>query len=485
MRSSKVSVEEVVEKIKAAMSLKAESKPVKCDSVQLPAESTSVPADLQKDLDLELYNNNLRWNLVTEQPITSHRKAIGPFLVFGRKLVVKYLRWYINPPLDQQRSFNGSITRSINLLRNIALTLNGQISQIDRRLRDLAAAQNAGIEATNASMAELDKKTDAIHDKIEAMQIESEKSAAQIAQLYADLKKSTSQVNELTAELAKVVDNDKIYASDRQHLTDLLRQLDSRITAALVSSMNMHSASKPLLSNTQDEPGGLDIDYFSFEQKYRGDMADIRNRQQIYLDMFTGKGEIVDIGCGRGEFVELLTERGVSVTGIDLDDKMVRYCVDRGLPVLKVDAFRYLEARGDGSLGGIFMSQVIEHFQPKDVIRFIKLAHTKLKPGGILLIETIDPSNIVAMSTWFQMDLSHTRPLHPLTARFLFESACFEEIRLIPLNPDKEHEIPTLRLDGVSGNLQEFNKSIEYINKVLAGPQDYAIVGTKSGGVVS
>lgn len=478
MKSSKISVEEVVEKIRTAMSTKVVNEPAQSNSLTPSGNRAPMSEDLLKDLDLELYNNNLRWNIVTELPITSHRKIIGPLLVIGRKLVVKYLRWYINPPHDQQRNFNGSITRSINLLRNIVVALNEQVIKLQSQLSALTNIQKVGTEATNVRLTELDQKMSGTRVEIASLKAES---VSQIAQLRADIEKSTFQVGELKNEIAKTRGLLKTIKSERQIIPDQMRRIEGHFTSDDRSGYE-NPESIPEHFHICDKPVPLDLDYFSFEEKYRGDRADIKNRQRAFLDLFREKGKIVDIGCGRGEFVELLTENGINVTGIDINDDMVRYCTEQGLPVLKMDAFEYLEAMDNNSLGGIFMSQVIEHMQPKEVIRFIRIANTKLKPGGVLLIETIDPSNIVAISTWFYMDLSHTRPLHPLTARFLFESEGFGEIRFIHSNPDKEHEIPALQIDGVSGNLSEFNKSMGHVNKLLNGPQDYAIYGTKHRG---
>src|SRR5207248_7129412 len=132
------------------------------------------------------------------------------------------------------------------------------------------------------------------------------------------------------------------------------------------------------------------FDYFLFEHRFRGSRAEITRRQAVYLDCFLGRGRVLDLGCGRGEFVELLREHGVPAEGVDGDEDMVDYCRDRGLPVVRADLFDHLAGLPAASLDGVFAAQVIEHLPPERLWRLVHLCAAALKPGGALVFETIN-----------------------------------------------------------------------------------------------
>ena len=122
--------------------------------------------------------------------------------------------------------------------------------------------------------------------------------------------------------------------------------------------------------------------YVGFEDRFRGSRDAIRERLESYLPLFEGRGRVLDVGCGRGEFLDLLTSRGITARGIDLNHEMAEACRARGLDVTEADAVGYLSTLEDRSLGGIFSAQVVEHLEPAYLLRFLELAFHKLRPGG-------------------------------------------------------------------------------------------------------
>ncbi len=195
----------------------------------------------------------------------------------------------------------------------------------------------------------------------------------------------------------------------------------------------------------------------------------------MYLEIFKECKDVLDIGCGRGEFVELLSEQGVKVKGIDISEDFIDLCTQLGLNVELADMFEYLENLDDASVGGIFCGQVVEHLKPTDLIRFIELAQRKLVPKAPIVIETINPKNIVAVSNWFYMDISHVRPVHPDTLNFIIETHGFYENRIMYLNPNTNSMLPQIELEEA----KEFNEKFVQVNECLFGPQDYAVVAYK------
>jgi SAM-dependent methyltransferase len=199
-------------------------------------------------------------------------------------------------------------------------------------------------------------------------------------------------------------------------------------------------------------------DYFAFEARIRGSTADVRERQRPYVEDFRDAAPVLDVGCGRGEFLGLLREAGVEAHGVDADADMVAYARGEGLQVEQADALAYLESVPPGSLGGIFAAQVVEHLPPSALFRLLELAARCLRPGGLLVAETINPLSPLALRYYFA-DLTHAQPLVPETLALLAEQAGFREVETRFLNAPR-------RVDDVD----------ERVREILFAPLDYAIL---------
>jgi SAM-dependent methyltransferase len=198
-------------------------------------------------------------------------------------------------------------------------------------------------------------------------------------------------------------------------------------------------------------------DYFAFESRMRGSTEQVRSRQKLYVDDFRDAAPVLDVGCGRGEFLSLLRGAGVEARGVDADSDMVAYARGEGLDVEQADALAYLEGRPDGSLGGIFAAQVVEHLPPAALQRLLDLAHAKLRPGGLLVAETINPLSPLALRNYFA-DLTHAQPLVPETLDLLARQAGFADTEIRFANAPE----PAPETD-------------ERVNEVLFAPLDYAL----------
>jgi SAM-dependent methyltransferase len=221
-------------------------------------------------------------------------------------------------------------------------------------------------------------------------------------------------------------------------------------------------------------------DYFGFEVRMRGSTEDVRERQRVYVDDFRGKAPVLDAGCGRGEFLSLLREAGVEARGVDADREMVAFARGEGLDVTEGDAIAELERLDDGSLGGIFAAQFVEHLPPSALLRFLQLAAAKLCPGGLLVAETINPLSLVALGHYFA-DPTHVQPLVPQTLDLLARQAGFErtEIRFLNEPEGRLQQValpPEAAFDAARGALEA---NVQRLNEVVFGPQDYALLATR------
>jgi glycosyltransferase involved in cell wall biosynthesis/SAM-dependent methyltransferase len=166
--------------------------------------------------------------------------------------------------------------------------------------------------------------------------------------------------------------------------------------------------------------------YRSFEDLFRGSEEFIRSRQARFIPLLEGHEPVIDIGCGRCELLDLLRDRGIAYCGVDSDADMVARAHEKGhADVVQADGVEYLAGRGPGDVGAIFAAQVIEHMPYETLVRFLELARRVLRPGGVLIAETVNPHSAPALKA-FWVDLTHQHPIFPEVALALCRSAGFE-----------------------------------------------------------
>jgi 2-polyprenyl-3-methyl-5-hydroxy-6-metoxy-1,4-benzoquinol methylase len=170
--------------------------------------------------------------------------------------------------------------------------------------------------------------------------------------------------------------------------------------------------------------------YLGFEEVFRGPESVIRDRQRVYLPLLRQRSRVVDLGCGRGEMLDLLKEAGVAAVGVDADTDMVRYCRSKGHVVEQRDVVEFLREQAPHSIEAFFSAQVIEHLPFEVFKEFLALCRSRLSAGGVLIAETVNPHSLEAFKT-FHTDLTHQRPIFPEVALTLCQLAGFEEARIM------------------------------------------------------
>jgi SAM-dependent methyltransferase len=223
--------------------------------------------------------------------------------------------------------------------------------------------------------------------------------------------------------------------------------------------------------------------YVGFEDQFRGSRQVIRERLESYVPFFAGASDVLDIGCGRGEFLELLAGADVRARGIDLNHEMAELCRSRGLDVTEADAVSYLTTLPDGSLGGLFAAQVVEHLQPDYLLRMLELAALKLRPGGRLVLETLNPACWVAFFDSYIRDITHVLPLHPDTLKYLVLASGFARADVeyrSPVSPrDRLQTVGPTDGAQVEELVEAFNANVEKLNARLFTHLDYAVIGAR------
>jgi SAM-dependent methyltransferase len=231
--------------------------------------------------------------------------------------------------------------------------------------------------------------------------------------------------------------------------------------------------------SVQAAPSSALFDYVGFERRFRGDPEAVAAAlAERYLDLLVANPPVVDIGCGRAELVEMLAKRGVEAIGVDTDPSMVAEARDRGLDVRQVDGNSFLRSREPGSLGAIIATHLVEHLEFADLVELLELAATRLRPGGVLIAETPNPTSLVVLGNSFILDPTHLRPLHPSLLTFLCEGAGFRDVRLRFHAPASDYHLPMIDEPDAPPWTKRINEAFAKLNQVLFGPQEYALIAT-------
>jgi len=277
----------------------------------------------------------------------------------------------------------------------------------------------------------------------------------------------------------KLKNNNEIVSEHSQNLSNHSAEISEHSQnlsnhSAEISEINKDLSNQKNHITQLDETinPNLEWNYLEFENQFRGREDDIQKNQEEYLnfikDALKNKGEyLLDVGCGRGEFLKILSENNISAKGIDNNLEMVKINIDKERVVYLKDANSFLESLPENNLIGVTAFQVIEHFPPEYLLEFIKLSYNKIAKDGVIILESVNPMSFFSMSH-FWYDISHKKPLPPDIMKFYLEKAGFKnvEIRFSGNVPDG------LRLEGNDDNIKK-------LNQLLFGPQDYAVIGWK------
>lgn len=221
--------------------------------------------------------------------------------------------------------------------------------------------------------------------------------------------------------------------------------------------------------------------YVAFENRFRRSDPALASRFSKYAGDFstTPKGRVIlDLGCGRGEFLSALAKAGLEGRGVESNASAVSACQAAGLDVVQGDLIRFLKSIEGGSVGGVFAAQVAEHLPPPVLQALLVEAHRVLHQGGLLILETVNPRSVTGFLEVFNRDLTHEKPLHPETLSFLASAAGFADVRVEMLSPVEplsqlRRVEPSAALDAPMVNA--FNENVDRLNALLYGSLEYAL----------
>ena len=262
------------------------------------------------------------------------------------------------------------------------------------------------------------------------------------------------------------------------------RRFEARV-ARVENELSALASTRPP-ARKREAPTGEEsalFDYLGFEEKHRGTHEQVAELLAPYVKYFEGAtGPVLDVGCGRGEFLVLLKQAGIEAYGVDLEEANVALCREQGLDARREDAVAHLQALEPGSVGGVFSSQVAEHVSPPALAALCRAASRALAPGGVFVAETPNPESLFIFASFFYVDVTHTNPIHPEAFRFLLDSAGLRDIEIVRSEPVPDPmrlevpEVPPGADQAVRASIEVVQRNIGRLNDLLYGPQQYAIV---------
>jgi SAM-dependent methyltransferase len=308
----------------------------------------------------------------------------------------------MKPFTAYQETVNEEILRSLDGLELSSARLEHELLRTDAERLSRQRRDDMALAETKAALAALRERGDELSRGQDVLRA-----------VGPALTERLDEVAERLDDLARRLDLVESYAQAIPYMEGAPFQLSQDPVAGVVQGF-------------RNGANGTDSDvYRSFEDIFRGSEEFIRNRQRRYLAIVAGHQPVLDFGCGRGEFLDLLRDREIEYRGVDSDPGMVARCREKGhASAVLADGLAYLDDLDDASQGAIFCAQVVEHFEYETIVRFLELAQRKLQPGGLLIAETVNPHSPPALKA-FWVDLTHKQPIFPEVALALCKTAGF------------------------------------------------------------
>jgi SAM-dependent methyltransferase len=351
-----------------------------------------------------------------------------------KRAFLRVVRFTIRHPVDQ-------LSHPLHL--ELA-DLEGKQAELEQRQRGTQAAM-AGVEV-------------AAHDLLERG-LTSEASIRELSRAVSELR------NELAANRSELL-------MQRARLELVLREARRALPEPI--------GDEGLGTLTRELETVLGEQYEDFENTFRGPRDVVLERQRVYLDdVLSLQGQslpVLDVGCGRGEWLELLRDHEIAAYGVDTNASFVEANRERRLDARLEDAFAHVEGLPESSVAAITAFHFVEHLDVEHLVRFVDDALRVIRPDGLLILETPNPTNLAVGASTFHIDPTHTKPVHPQWLEFLLTARGFVGVELRYLHPAQELQV-TVPADGTAGDaLRSF---VEQANAVLFGPRDYAALARK------
>jgi O-antigen chain-terminating methyltransferase len=363
---------------------------------------------------------------------SSHRKVVGKAITYAKK----FLHQLLTPVLERQSAYNAVNARLMSYVCDRVEGVEGQVA--------------SALEALRAEeIMFLDTLRETVIGQLETLQ--------------------QQQASALQALQAEVASQNRERRAQERHLALLCEEIRKPLSAPLPPNQ------LPPLADTAKRT--LDTFFAAFDERFRGSREEVKRRLRVYLPMVqeakvkTDASPVIDLGCGRGEWLELLQEEGMQARGVDQNHILVEECVRAGLDVVEGDLLTYLCGLPDRRIGAVTGFHIMEHLPFEMLLKLFDETVRVLRPGGVAIFETPNPQNVLVSTLAFHIDPTHRSPLPGVLVKFVAEVKGLDRVELLPLHPFPDaHRVRDVDLEVA-----------KRFNELFYGARDYAVIGWKAG----
>ncbi len=418
--------------------------------------------------------------------IRSHRRLIGKIV----DPIKRFLHWgtrpYVDLLIENQERFNQTALEFLRALNSRAEALTDHQNKTNEIFRE--SLRRA--DAFEAQQERINRAFESSREKIEPFIGHQEKTN----EIFREALRRADEFGKNQEKINQVFESARAktepFVGHQEKTNEIFREAHHRTDAFIEDQKALNKTYSKVAQEFQDR---YDEERFfasipeakrlEMLDRLRGTFQDIWGRHHEYVEFFRNRpGQILDIGCGRGEFLHMLRTEGIESWGCEVDPLMAEMSRKRDLSIREMDALSALRSVPDASLGGVFASQVIEHFFPGDLLMFLKLSREKIAPGGVFILESLNPQTLGVLSKSYYRDLEHKQAVDPDYLAMLLELAGFADVRAQKIREfkmeEKLPELPTSEDLGITPQAHALLKEIiDRLNRRIWGAQDYYVLG--------
>lgn len=398
---------------------------------------------------------------------------INSLIQVGKRGIARVLNWFVREQID----FNQATLRYMDAQLEVTSEQNQAIlhmaqelaisqEELLKSLGEWRLASDEKLRIAEVQQVVFESKATTRHsehlEKLERLREDYDQSLGQLREDYSQALTKTNQ--ELQTQFWKNLETLKADL-DRLIHTELRLIRQRTMVPTRQESKVTREGHKPL------SMPNVDFDYGRFEERFRGDQEYVKKSQKFYLPYFKGCRKIVDLGCGRGEFLELARAEGLAGIGVDLNAEAVAACHEKNIEIHQLDLFTFLAQQPDCSIDGVLCSHVMEHVPSGRLSEMIRLIAQKLQGDGVFAVETPNPSCLAIFAGDFYSDPTHQQPIPSQLMHFHLEEAGFTAFEIHERHP-ASNVFPELQSLDEMDNLRDFRDK-------FFGGLDYAIVARK------
>jgi O-antigen chain-terminating methyltransferase len=378
--------------------------------------------------------------------------------------------------IRDQREFGSYVLSQHEQLADFSNQVSARLSECREQLSHLRETIGSPLETLTEKQQALERQhgyfetlistqfteIDRRYDSLEAFT--KQRTAELLVRLETDVARASSESQTaLTQSIASAE------ATLRAEIGRLHLQIQHTRSELSIKANSISRVTPEIVADAAGDTHQLDALYAALEDRFRGSRDEIKQRFQVYVPYVQNSAPVIDLGCGRGEWLEILNEAGIEARGVDTNLIQIEQCRARNLNVSDEDFLAHLQSLADASVGAVTGFHVVEHVSLKTLVTLLNEALRVLRPGGVVIFETPNPENVLVGSNYFYMDPTHRHPLPSELLEFLLETRGFEAIEILNLHPWE-----SARIAGEDEVTQRFNA-------YFYGPMDYAIVARKVG----